>query len=223
MIYFFYFLIEDLSGKKLIEILMDKIKEEFCQNPPECYYKSFKGKGSKKKLNKKSDGKNGMLLNDLAPYLKGFNASLADMERASVVIVVDSDTEDVEQLRRELRTVGQLNAPNLDCVYAIAVQEIEAWLLGDKTAILNAYPNANSKKLNKYVGENEGEIGTWETLADVVYKGGCKALERLPYQEGTGTMKSEWAERIGREMNLDANSSPSFNRFIGELRRRLNS
>lgn len=220
---YFYFLIEDRSGKKLIEIIMDKIREEFPQDSPECDYKYFKGKGSKKTLNGKPAEKKGCLLNDLQLYLRVFNRSLADMERASVVIVVDSDKENVELFRLELQEFGQKYAPNLDCVYAVAVQEIEAWLLGDKVAIQNAYPNAKRNRiLERYDGKNEGEFGNWKTLADVVCKGGYKALQKLPYQEGTGPMKSEWAERIGREMNLNANASPSFNRFLNSIRERLN-
>ncbi len=224
MTHFFRFLVEGRSDEKLICILMDKIQEEYVQDPPVFKCTRFNGSGTLKKQGGKSNGqkKRGCLLNDLPQQLRGLNRDPANINHASIIIVVDSDENDIEQFRQALEEIGRTNAPNLDCVYAIAVQEIEAWLLGDKDAIYRAYPSAKKSILNKYASQNEVLNGTWETLADVVYKGGNKKLRQSPSYYEIGKQKSEWAERIGREMNLNANVSPSFNRFLNSIRERLN-
>lgn len=61
-----------------------------------------------------------------------------------------------------------------DCVFCIAVKEMEAWLLGDETAIENAYPSVRKKFLKSY--EQDGICDTWEVLANMVYPGGLAGL-----------------------------------------------
>ena len=52
-----------------------------------------------------------------------------------------------------------------------------------------------------------------------VYKGGLKKFKKdCPTYREIGKCKAEWARAIGQYMNLDANASPSFNRFVSELR-----
>ena len=48
----------------------------------------------------------------------------------------------------------------------MAIEEGEAWLLGDIPAIQSVYPNAKNAVLNGY--ENDSICGTWEKLADAV-------------------------------------------------------
>lgn len=55
-------------------------------------------------------------------------------------------------------------------------EEIEAWLLGDRHALLSAYPHAKMHVLNTYV--QDSICGTWEVLADAVYPGGTSKLSR---------------------------------------------
>ena len=47
--------------------------------------------------------------------------------------------------------------------------------------------------------------------------------EECPTFVEAGRLKSEWAEKIGQYMDLDNNHSPSFQFFIGEVRRRLSA
>lgn len=100
--------------------------------------------------------------------------------------------------------------------FCIAVEEMEAWLLGDCEALLKAYPMAKRQLLQKYV--QDSIIGTWECLADIVYKGGLQALKRnaSSYYE-IGQFKCECARNIGNFLDIENNSSQSFNHFIQKL------
>lgn len=63
--------------------------------------------------------------------------------------------------------------------------------------------------------------GTWEYLADMLTKGGIsKFRKKNPTAYDVGRCKSEWAENIGRQMNIRNNVSPSFQEFIEELDKR---
>ena len=57
----------------------------------------------------------------------------------------------------------------------------------------------------------------------MVYPGGLAALQkksRNSYSE-TGKAKCEWADKIGSVLNLEENLSPSFQRFLNELQKRI--
>lgn len=215
--HYFQFLIEDQSSEKLIIEIMNKVKEE----SPDVEYccKSFKGIGGFTKKNTVKETKTGKLLNDLATYLKGFNKSLAAIN-ASIFVILDNDDNDTELFHKELENVARINSITIDHVFCIAIEEVEAWLLGDRQAILAAYPNAKINVLQSY---NQDSIcGTWEKLADIVFDGGSAKIkkERLSYIE-IGTLKAEWSSTIGRNMNIHTNNSPSFNYFISELEQRI--
>lgn len=70
--------------------------------------------------------------------------------------------------------------------------------------------------MDKYV--QDSVVGTWEYLADIVYKGGLQALKRnaSSYYE-IGMFKCECARNIGALLNIRRNVSPSFQYFIGKL------
>lgn len=107
--------------------------------------------------------------------------------------------------------------------FCIAVKEMEAWLLGDIEAIEKAYPNAKKTAIKDYVQDEIGD--TWEILANMIYPGGVNKLQKNA--SGSygliGEMKAEWADRIGKMLELDKNISPSFNAFIHELTIRVES
>lgn len=109
----------------------------------------------------------------------------------------------------------------VDHVFCVAVKEMEAWLLGDIQAVEKAYPNVRKNYLREY--EQDGLCDTWEVLANMIYLGGLNKLKKRAansYME-IGRAKSEWAEKIGKELQLKNNLSPSFNHFIKELEKRI--
>ena len=65
---------------------------------------------------------------------------------------------------------------SIQVFFCIAIEEMEAWLLGDSEALLTAYPTAKRQLLQRYI--QDSIIGTWEYLADIVYKGGLQTLKR---------------------------------------------
>ena len=215
---YFEFLVEDLSGKALIDTIMRKIKDKHPDVDYRC--KSFGGIGGYKKHGKATSAKTGKLLNDLPHYLCGFNKSLKNNPDTTVFIVLDNDTRNVEEFRSLLQNISLENLITIDHVYCIAIEETEAWLLGDEAAIKAAYPRAKLPVLRSYV--QDSICNTWEKLADVVYPGGFNRMKKdcTTYAE-IGRMKSEWAEKIGLYMDLECNRSPSFNFFIGELNKRI--
>lgn len=213
----FQYLVEDQSGAALIRILMQKIVELYPNATYDC--KGFRGIGGFTRKNTIKETKTGKLLNDLATYLRGFDRSLQSFPSV-IIVVLDSDDHDVQQFRSELEAVAMQNMIKIDHVFCLAVEEIEAWLLGDRHALLSAYPHAKMHVLNTYV--QDSIRGTWEVLADAVYPGGTSKLSRehASFIE-IGKLKAEWAQNIGIHMDLKSNESPSFNDFIHEIERRL--
>lgn len=209
-------LIEDKSGEILVRQIMDK----YCavKNDIEYRINSFKGIGKiPNKLNNLSQIKSQRLLNDLPMYLKGMDSSLKNMPyRKAIFVILDNDNENCTELKEKLVNMYRSLGITVQVFFCIAIEEMESWLLGDKEALLKAYPDARKQFLQKYV--QDSIVGTWETLADIVYKGGLKALRRnaSSYYE-IGKFKCECADHVGQYLNINNNESPSFNYFISKL------
>ena len=129
----FQYLVEDQSGAALIRILMQKNVELYPNATYDC--KGFRGIGGFTRKNTIKETKTGKLLNDLATYLRGFDRSLQSFPSV-IIVVLDSDDHDVQQFRSELEAVAMQNMIKIDHVFCLAVEEIEAWLLGDRHARL---------------------------------------------------------------------------------------
>lgn len=214
---YFQFLIEDQSSAALIEEIMKKIESERADVFHNC--KHFGGIGGFTKKNTVKETKSGKLLNDLATYLRGFNKSLKGFP-AAVVVVLDNDCRDTEEFQEELQHVASQNMITIDHVFCIAVEEVEAWLLGDENALLMAYPKARLHIIRSYV--QDSICGTWEVLADAIYPGGITKFNKdCPTYIEAGMCKSEWAREIGKLMDFAENKSPSFQNFMAEINKRL--
>ena len=167
------YLIEDLSGEVLIRQVMEKLLMAYPDTTYDC--KSFKGIGGFKKKASVKEIKTGKLLNDLVMYLRGFDKSLRGIP-AAIVVVLDNDDNVPEQFRMELEDLAQQNEIETDHVFCLAVEEMEAWLLGDRAAVYEAYPEARRQAIDGY--EQDSICGTWELLADAVYPGGLQKLRK---------------------------------------------
>ena len=212
----FQFLVEDYSGAVLVDKVMLKLSEE-----AEFTFdtKSFKGIGGFKERGSVKDIKTNKLLTDLPQYLRAFDNSLRGIE-ACVIVVLDNDTRDTRLFENELEMQAQRTMISIDHVFCVAVEEMEAWLLGDEKALFLAYPLARDSKYKEYV--QDSICGTWEILADVVFKGGLKKFKKeCPTYREVGRYKAEWAEQIGAHLDLNNNKSPSFQFFISALRARV--
>lgn len=218
---YFQFLIEDRSTEVLVGHVMRKIQEKYSDS--DIYYdvKSFKGLGHLSTKGTLMERKSGNLLNDLGMYLRGFDKSLADMENASIIIVLDNDERDYEIFKTQLENVARDIVHFVDYAFCISVKEMEAWLLGDRNAVLKAYPLAREKILDAY--KQDGICDTWEVLANAIYPDGLSGLRKKAKNSYTeiGKAKSEWADKIGDKLTLENNISPSFQNFIGALKYRI--
>ncbi len=104
--------------------------------------------------------------------------------------------------------------PQPETRFCIAIEEGEAWFLGDIPAVKKAYPKAKNTILNAYV--NDSICGTWELLADAIFFGGHQKLVAQGWQR-VGAEKSEWSINITPHMNLENNKSQSFCNFHRKL------
>ena len=209
----FEVLVEDQSGKIALESIVEKI---LGVNYTEHSWRILAYKGIGRipgNLRGVTDPKARIILDRLPSLLQGYGRSLTDS--SAVVVVVDADDKDCIAFKQEL--LGVLNAcnPRPNTLFRIAVEEGEAWLLGDRAAVKSAYPNAKDAVLNGYV--QDSVCGTWEVLADAVHSGGSQLLKKLGYP-AAGVAKCDWAGEIAPHMDIDSNGSMSFQVFRDGVR-----
>jgi hypothetical protein len=210
----FEILVEDQSGAKALNILVPKIIGDEHTFSVHLY----KGIGRiPKNLNAKTDPGKRILLDQLPKLLRGYGkafASYPDDCPAAVILVCDLDDKCLNAFRQELYAILNACNPKPLASFCIAIEEGEAWFLGDIQAIKAAYPKAKLAFLNSY--ENDTICGTWELLADAVFPGGAQSLSSKGWW-AIGTEKSAWSERIAPHMDVANNSSPSFCYFKAKL------
>ena len=211
----FEILVEDRSGKRALEVLIPKIigaQDTF-------RVIGYRGIGRvPQNLRPKTNADQRILLDQLPKLLRGYGQTFVNYPAsypAVLFVVCDLDDRCMKAFRQELLTVLHACNPRPDTRFCIAIEEGEAWLLGDIHAIRAAYPQAKEADLNSYV--NDSICGTWEVLADAVFPGGSKALAGRGWQ-AVGREKSAWATKISPLMDVESNASPSFQYFRGKLR-----
>lgn len=211
----FEILVEDQSGEKALEILMPKIIGD--QHTSQIH--SYRGAGRiPKNLKSRTDASKRVLLDQLPKLLNGYGRTIANYPTnfpAVLIVVCDLDRKCLKKFRQELLAVLDACTAKPEVRFCIAIEEGEAWFLGDIPAIKVAYPKAKDKVLNSY--QNDSICGTWELLADAVFPGGSNALKEEGKQ-AVGREKSIWAKEITPHMNVNKNASPSFCYFRDKIR-----
>ena len=155
----------------------------------------------------KADPAKRILLDQLPRVLQGYgNTPGID----AVVVVLDADRRDCKKFLQELKAVAARSKPSPRTLFRMAIEEMEAWYLGDREGLLKAYPRAKREVLSRYV--QDSVCNTWELLADAVHAGGVAAIQKAGWPL-PGQVKHEWAEKIGPHMRIDQNTSPSFMKF----------
>lgn len=203
-------LVEDQSCQKAMEILLPKLL------PAEVSHRihSYKGLGNlPKDMRPGDDSGKRILLDQLPRLLQGYGRTPHACD--CVVVICDLDDRDRVGFLAELNDVLSSCQVKPETYFCLAVEEMEAWYLGDIEAIRKAYPSAALSILHSY--RNDSICGTWELLADAVYKGGHRRLKKLGWQS-VGKEKSQWALRICPHMDVTKNKSPSFNFLREKLR-----
>ena len=201
-------LVEDKSGSVALDCLLEKI---LGANGSVHSWRTFAYKGLghiPQNLRGVTDPKKRILLDQLPKLLRGYGRSLPQSD--AVVVVVDLDGRDCRAFKQELLAVLNGCRPRPRTLFRIAIEESEAWLLGDRAAVKAAYPGAKDSVLDGYVPDSI--CGTWEVLADAVRPGGAARLKQSGYPE-TGTAKREWAEKIAPHVDVNRNRSKSFQVF----------
>ena len=184
----FEILVEDQSGKEALDILLPKIidvRDTF-------KVRGYKGIGHiPKNLSSAANAGTRLLLNQLPVLLRAYGKTYANCP-AAVVVVCDLDSKCLKKFRQELFAVLNACNPKPETRFCIAIEEGEAWLLGDIPAIKKAYPQARDAVLNGY--GIDSICGTWELLADAVARGGSTALEKRGWQ-AVGREKSDLGDQ----------------------------
>lgn len=211
----FEILVEDQSGKKMLSLLIPKI----IASSHTFNIHSYNGVGRiPRNIGSNSDASKRMLLTQLPKLLRGYGNTFAnypDGYCAAVILICDLDDRCLTDFRQELLAVLNGCNPKPETRFCFAIEEGEAWFLGDIPAIKAAYPKAKNDVLSRYV--NDSVCGTWERLADAVYPGGFVKLSANGWQL-SGAEKSKWAKNITPHMDVEANDSPSFNYFRQKMR-----
>jgi hypothetical protein len=207
-------LVEDQSGKVALDILIPKIIGE----GHTFRVIAYKGIGRVPPgMRGTADASKRILLSNLPKLLRGYGSAFGAYPpeyRAAVVLVCDLDSKNFDDFCDELNQVLGACNPKPETRFCIAIEEGEAWLLGDIAAIKAAYTKAKEAVLNAY--KNDSICGTWEVLAEALYVGGAQALAKQGWQK-VGAEKSVWAGRITPHMDVNMNRSPSFCYFRDQL------
>lgn len=154
------------------------------------------------------------LLKSITPKLRAYAKWITD--EIKIVVLLDLDRDNCTQLKAKLNriaeeaglkiktSIGELSS-DFQILNRIAIEELEAWFFGDKDALRSAYSKINPNELNKPRFANPDAItDTWEELE--------KLLQKFRYYPG-GLNKIQNARLVSELMDIDSNSSNSFNVF----------
>jgi len=206
-------LVEDSSAEKLLQVLLPQFLGP--QGEPHTWrVHADKGLGRiPQGLATKADPAKRILLDQLPRLLRGYGRTPGI---DAVVVVLDADKRDCAAFLAELKAAADACDSASDTLFRLAIEELEAWYLGDRDALLAAYPRVKLDVLGKYV--QDSACDTWELLADAVHSGGSAAIKKAGWPL-PGQVKHEWAEKIGPFMVPERNISPSFGKLRDGLRR----
>ena len=216
----FEILVEDASGKLMLEQIVPKIlgpkgkpHKYRIINIQELKHRVMMQRSPRDR--KKLLPWDTILLQTLTSQLAAYGRSFYK-KNSVVIVIVDLDYHQRETFQQTLERCFVGHRPSPDGAVCLAVEEGEAWLLGDLSAVRHAYPLAKEYVLSSY--EQDSICGTWEFLADAIFRGGSERLTELGYPH-IGREKCKWAESIGQYVDVDRNRSPSFINFRDVLRR----
>lgn len=206
---------EDKSGEIGLKHLVPRI----VQADVTFNIHSYRGIGRiPKRMTSNTDPSKRFLLDQLVKLLRGYGKTFASYPigyKAAVVVVCDLDSRNRDDFETELNALLNTCNPKPTAFFTLAIEEFEAWLLGDKPTIAAAFPSSKQPILGRY--HFDSICGTWELMADAIYPGGSEKLQTLGYSS-IGAEKIKWAEKLCPVLNIEQNNSPSFRFFRDTLR-----
>jgi len=193
------FLLEEESAAVALDLLAPKILGPGATH--QCHF--FQGKQD--------------LLSKLPERLRAYKRWIPDNFR--IVVLLDEDRKDCHELKIELEqiaavagftTLSQAAGGRFHVVNRIAVEELEAWYLGDMDALYVAFPrlSANMARRTRFRDPDRVSGGTWEALE--------RELQRAGYYPG-GLAKVDLARKVAAQMDPWGNRSHSFRVFVSGL------
>jgi len=195
------FLVEEPSTEAALEVLVPRI----CGQGITFSIHPYQGKSD--------------LLAKLPARLCGYRSWLP--ENWGIVALVDEDRQKCEDLKTELEDAAQdagfgtktnpKPGGRFQVLTRVAVEELEAWFLGDVQALVTAYPRVSPNLGAKARFRDADAVagGTWEALERV--------LKRAGYYSG-GLQKTRAAREIACHMDPQRNTSRSFLALLQGLR-----
>ncbi|MBF0177427.1 MAG: DUF4276 family protein [Magnetococcales bacterium] len=213
----FEILVEGQTEKTALSILMEKIVGPY-GNPHTWSIHKHQGIGSLPEFpDHPAHVKDRTLLHNLPGKLRAYGKEAND--DVVIVILVDLDKRtDCRTFKQELVNLLKYCEKTPKHLFRIAIEELEAWFLGDRSAILAAYPDADQGVLDTYV--QDAQINTWEKLAEAIDPNVRSSLGSVKKRSPlTLKHKHIWAKNIAPKMDVENNASPSFTCFRDGLRR----
>jgi hypothetical protein len=211
----FEILVEDQSGRVMLEQVVPKLIDP----RHTVRFHHYRGIGQLPRGEKpRTQAAKRILLDQLPRLLRGFGRAFAGYGRdfsGCVVVVMDADDRDPTAFAEELAALLNQCQPKPEARFPIAIEEGEAWLLGDRQAVMAAYPRAKQQVLDRYA--QDSVCGTWEVLADALHPEGSAGLRALGYR-AVGIEKTAWAKAIAPRLQPERNASPSFKNFCATVR-----
>jgi len=193
------FFVEEPSAEAALANLLPKIL------PAQTTYQSiiFQGKPD--------------LLQNLAARLRGYASWLPEDWR--IVVLIDEDRQDCRRLKGQMEDAAQSaglvsksQAENgrFQVLNRIAIEELEAWFLGDVEALRQVYPRLSASLSNRQRFRDPDAVtgGTWEALEHILQTNGYHPA---------GYPKVEAARQISLRMEPARNCSHSFQVFCQGL------
>jgi hypothetical protein len=161
------------------------------------------------------DGKTD-LIGSLVERLRGYRNWQIDGLR--VMVLVDRDADDCFALKQVLEdcaneaglvTKSGSRGGTFQVCNRIAVEELEAWFLGDEAALRAVFPRVKPFATKAAFRDPDAVVGgTWEQLQ--------RLLQRSGYYQG-GLRKVDFATQIAPRLDITNNRSASFQQFTSGL------
>jgi hypothetical protein len=194
-------LVEELSAKAALQVLLPQLL------PVGCSFRFIVFNGCHD------------LLGQLRRVLNGYaNRIYRQGEQdLRVIVLVDADTKGVDRkklLEAEAAAAGLVTKTTAGAeahfyvLNRIAVNELEAWLLGDRAAIQAAYPRIHPPHFKGMARNPDTMVKSSFELLHLLQKGGYFTA---------GKQKQKWAADIAAKMNVYQNESTSFQHFCTGL------
>lgn len=155
-----------------------------------------------RRLNIKVPANQRGVLDQLPAKLRAFARSLGDHD--AVLVLIDADDSDQTNLATAIVGAATQLAPRLRFLLRFAVEETEAFYLGDLKALAAAFPHANMAEARRY--RPDSIVGTWELFGRII--------------GDDGGNKVGWAEEMGPRLTTKpaASRSPSFRELVHGVR-----